>query len=224
MKNKKKGFTLIELIIVLVIVGILIAILVPSWGYFMRRARERTANAKAKVIFSAAQTEVSRIAQKERTAMNFVHDTTNDTVERGQKWGECYMGDYYKTLGATAIPDYRDFYFYWDGTTGMRCDKDGNSLAVPSEDARFANAINNISGSEGTYKIYVKNYRVRAVVYSNYADGRYKGTYPRTMGTDTLTDAQEETVRNTDVSAMSMTAIRLADAIDDADDSAGGTD
>ena len=61
MKSKRKGFTLVELIVAMAILGILIAIIVPSWGYFMRRSKERTANAKAKVIFNAAQTELQEL-------------------------------------------------------------------------------------------------------------------------------------------------------------------
>ena len=60
MKNSKKGFTLMELIIVLAILGILLTIMVPTWGYFITKSRERNANSKAKIIFNAAQTEITR--------------------------------------------------------------------------------------------------------------------------------------------------------------------
>ena len=47
-KQTRKGFTLMELIVVIAIMGILLAIIVPSWGYFLRRAHERDAGSKAK--------------------------------------------------------------------------------------------------------------------------------------------------------------------------------
>ena len=81
-KKTKKGFTLMELVIVLAILGILLAIIVPSWGYFIRRSRERSANAKAKVVFNAAQTEVTRVSMKERPELNVVNDPTADSVKK----------------------------------------------------------------------------------------------------------------------------------------------
>ena len=57
MKNKnKKGFTLIELIVVITIIGILTAILVPTIRNFVVKARIKAAIADTKVIKSAIET------------------------------------------------------------------------------------------------------------------------------------------------------------------------
>ena len=64
--KKKKGFSLIELIVVIAIISILMAILIPSWGYFIRRSRERSANAKARIIFNAAQNACTEYMQSEK--------------------------------------------------------------------------------------------------------------------------------------------------------------
>lgn len=57
MNNKnKKGFTLIELIIVIAIIGILGAILIPSIMNYVKKAKTKAAIADTKVIKSAVET------------------------------------------------------------------------------------------------------------------------------------------------------------------------
>ena len=58
-KNKKKGFTLIELIIVIAILAILAAILIPNMMNYMEEANKATRDANAQMVFLAAQTAAS---------------------------------------------------------------------------------------------------------------------------------------------------------------------
>lgn len=53
-KNGKKAFTLIELIVVIAIIGVLIAILVPTMMGFVTQAEEQTRSANARSVYSAA--------------------------------------------------------------------------------------------------------------------------------------------------------------------------
>ncbi|MDD4291181.1 MAG: prepilin-type N-terminal cleavage/methylation domain-containing protein [Clostridia bacterium] len=53
MRKNKKGFTLIELMIVIVIIGILAAILIPTISNSVERARQTAAIADAKIALSA---------------------------------------------------------------------------------------------------------------------------------------------------------------------------
>ena len=211
-RKTKKGFTLMELIIVLAIMGILLAIIVPSWGYFIRSARERSANNRAKIVFNAAQTEVTRMGAKERPLNNIVHNSQSDSEEAQHAMDEIYMGDYKlkdrSQKDSASNREYYDFVFYWDGNEGRRIDGDGNLLARTADDEKFASALNSIIGGEGTYKIYVRNYNVQSVVFSDYENGRYKGTYP--VGMDDLTDAARTHVRNTDVQSVNMTLMTLS--------------
>ncbi len=68
-KNSRlKGFTLIELIIVIAIIGVLAGILAPTMSAYYTRSRIKAANSNAKMVYNASQTAVQRYISRDRTA------------------------------------------------------------------------------------------------------------------------------------------------------------
>lgn len=55
-RENKKGFTLVELIVVIVILGILAAILVPSFLGYMNKAKDSQAQIQARSLYLAGTT------------------------------------------------------------------------------------------------------------------------------------------------------------------------
>ena len=151
MNKKLKGFTLTELIVVIAIIGILSAIIIPSYMSWIANSKVRKQNNNAKVIFNAAQTVVQEYSFKEHT-----------------------MDDSDKNIGSGT------FDFYWDKDTGPSATGSASKVSDTTFINEFAHQVNRIYGDQEytTYRISVDDYMVKSVVASSGNTNRHKGSYP----------------------------------------------
>ena len=65
-ENKIKGFTLVEMIVVIVIIGILLAILVPGLFKYIKKAKDQQALIECRAVVTAAQAEALELSGKNK--------------------------------------------------------------------------------------------------------------------------------------------------------------
>ncbi len=191
---RAKGFTLIELIVVIGIIGVLLMVAIPTIGSYMRRSRLKSSNANAKLIFNSIQTICQELEFSERDDPTTTFygsepmlDGSGNPVQKNGKDVTLGITDgnlmVYSINGVATATVWQDTNN--DGTVETAESAAFNTaLAATLNDdttrSSFMNRMERLFAGQGetTWVAYINGFQVMAVICADTNTNRYVGAYP----------------------------------------------
>lgn len=204
--RRRKGFTFMELVVVIAIFGVLVGVITPAWATYVKRSKFRAQNNKAKAIFNAAQVVVTDLEFAERQyRTDLGRIPTSDATQKNA------AAAYIFTPVDKENPDeVVEWYYYWNGNSGSICNVSGGNITTSASadtlakwNEKLGNSIKRIVTDDMVYKIYVRDYQIQSVVCSDRERSRYIGAHPTTItqlsGRAGVTASNIHSLENTNV-------------------------
>ena len=168
-----KGFTIVEMIVVIAILGVLLGVLTPAMLTYIQKSRVQAANANAKMVYNAAQTEVQKYINIDRAKQ--ASDASYESFKLSS--GNAVWLSYDGTAGTkrfmtAAIPgsgsSVTDAFSTADNTTNVGA----ASLSVIDGVNRTVSDADQIN-----WAVCIQNYIVKGAVAADFGTSRYIGCY-----------------------------------------------